>query len=601
MPYAQLNNLDFQQIKQTLKDYLKANSANGDLLDYDYEGSVINNLLDLLAYNTYYTAFNTNMVANEIFLESATLRDNVVSLAKQLGYRPRSITSPSTTIDFNVAFEGTVPPSAILRAGSAFTTIFDDSAYQYSVIDDVRTSVTNGVAEFRNVLIKEGTYVTTSFTVNESSTSQRFILRNQGIDTSTIRVRVYSGQNNTSYTLYQAADNILNLSATSLVYFISEIEDEQYELIFGDGVFGRKLENNEFVEITYLTTTGPASNGANSFVFNGILEDESGNIFTTEVSIVGVPENTSGGEEIESINKIKKNAPKVYSAQERAVTKEDYAALIRKIYPATSDVYVYGGEDEMPPEYGTVKIVVKPRNAESMTPSTKRQILENLKKYSVASVRPFIVDPSILYIELTSNIFYNSSSTTKTSEVIRSLVIEVLENYLAVSETEKFNGKFRYSKVVGSIDNADASITSNLTEVRLRKDFYPIVNTPSYYEICFQNSLDVECDTSTVYSTGFVTREYPNDTVYLEDRGGVMVIYKLDSQTKQKVVLNPDVGYVDYKKGEIKLFNLTIIKGSYSTNKIEIRVIPRENDILAKRECYLDVDISKSTFTVRPE
>jgi len=601
MPYAQLNNLDFQQIKQTLKDYLKANSANGDLLDYDYEGSVINNLLDLLAYNTYYTAFNTNMVANEVFLDSATLRDNVVSLAKQLGYRPRSITSPSTNINFNVAFDGTPPSSIILKAGSAFTTIFDDSAYQYSVIDDVRTSVTNGVAEFRDVFIKEGTYVTTSFTVNESSTSQRFVLRNQGIDTSTIRVRVYPSQNDSNYTLYQAADNILNLNAQSLVYFVSEIEDEQYELIFGDGIFGRKLENNEYIQITYLTTTGPASNGANSFVFNGILQDETGNIFTTDVSIVGVPENTSGGEDIESINKIKKNAPKLYSAQERAVTKEDYAALVRKLYPATSDVYVYGGEEELPPEYGTVKIVIKPKNAESLTPSTKKKILDDLKKYSVASVRPFIIDPSILYIELTSRIFYNSLSTSKTTEVIRSLVIEVLENYLSVSETEKFNGKFRHSKAVSAIDNADPSITSNLTNLRLRKDFYPILNTPSYYEICFQNVLDLECDESTVYSTGFVIREYPNDIVYLEDRFGVMVIYKLDSQTQQKVVLKPDVGYVDYLNGEVKLYDITIIKGSYSNNKIELRVIPKNNDILAKRESYLDVDISKSTFTVSPE
>lgn len=601
MPYAQINNLDYQQIKAALKDYLKANSANGELLDYDYEGSVISNLLDLLAYNTYYTAFNTNMVANELFLDSATLRDNVVMLAKQLGYRPRSVTSPSTNINFDVTFQGTAPSSIILKAGAAFTTIFDDSAYQYSILQDIRTTVLNGVAQFRDIFIKEGIYITNTFTINQSSASQRFLLRNQGIDTSTITVKVYPAQNSTEFKIYQAADNILEINSNSEIFFVNEIEDEQYEVVFGDGIFGKSLVNNQYIEITYLTTNGPASNGANSFIFNGILQDSSGNTFTTTVDIVGTPNNTTGGEEIESIRKIKKNAPKVYSSQERAVTKDDYSALIRKIYPATSDVYVYGGEEELPPEYGTVKIVIKPKNADYLTTVTKKSILDQLKKYSIASVRPFIIDPSILYVELTSNIFYNSNITSKTSEAIRSLVIEALEKYLYESETEKFNGKFRYSKIVSAIDNADPAITSNLTYIRMRKDFYPIINTPSYYEICFQNSFDRECDDVTVYSTGFVTRELPNETVYLEDRDGIMVIYKIDSQTKNKIVVNREAGYVDYAKGEVKLYNMTIIKGSYSNNKIELRTIPKENDIIAKRESYLDVDISKGTFTVRPE
>lgn len=601
MPYAQVNNLDYQQIKAALKDYLKANSANGELLDYDYEGSVISNLLDLLSYNTYYTAFNTNMVANELFLDSATLRDNVVMLAKQLGYRPRSVTSPSTNIDFNVTIEGTAPTSLILKSGSAFTTIFDDSLYQYSVLQDIRTTVSNGVAEFRNISIKEGIYITTGFTVNQSSNSQKFTLRNQNIDTSTITVKVFSSETSSEYKIYQAADNILDINAKSEIFFIDEVEDKQYEISFGDGVFGNSLVNNQFVQITYLTTNGASSNGANSFVFNGILQDETGNVFTTNVGIVGTPSNTSGGEEVESIKKIKKNASKIYSSQQRAVTKEDYAALVRKIYPATSDVYVYGGEEEMPPEYGTVKIVIKPKNADYLTASTKRIILDNLKKYSVASVRPSVIDASILYIELTSNIFYNSAATTKTTTAIRSSVIEALEKYLYESETEKFNGKFRYSKVVSAVDNSDPSITSNLTYLRMRKDFYPIINTPSYYEICYQNSFDRDCDDVTVYSTGFIVREYPNETVYLEDRNGIIVIYKIDSQTKNKIVLNREAGYVDYNKGEVKLYNITIIKGTYSNNKIELRTIPRENDIVAKRESYLDVDVSKSTFTVRPE
>ena len=468
-------------------------------------------------------------------------------------------------------------------------------------MQDIRTTVSNGVAEFRNISIKEGIYITTGFTVNQSSNSQKFTLRNQNIDTSTITVKVFSSETSSVYKIYEVADNILDINAKSEIFFIDETEDEQYQISFGDGVFGNSLINNQFIQITYLTTNGAASNGANSFIFNGILQDDTGNAFTTVVDIVETPSNTSGGEEIESIKKIKKNAPKIYSSQQRAVTKEDYAALIRKIYPATSDVYVYGGEEDLPPEYGTVKIVIKPKNAEYLTTSTKRIILENLKKYSVASVRPFIIDASILYIELTSNIFYNSSATTKTTAAIRSFVIEALEKYLYESETEKFNGKFRYSKVVSAVDNSDPSITSNLTYLRMRKDFYPIINTPSYYEICYQNSFDRDCDDVTVYSTGFIVREYPTETVYMEDRNGVMVIYKIDSQTKNKIVLNREAGYVDYNKGEVKLYNITIIKGTYANNKIELRTIPLENDIVAKRESYLDVDVSKSTFTVRPE
>jgi len=596
MPYTQVNNLDYLQIKATLKDYLKAQT---DFTDYDYEGSVISHLLDVLAYNTYYTAFNTNMVVNELFLDSATLRDNVVSLAKQLGYRPRSVTSPSTAITFNATFNGTAPDTITLKAGSAFTTIFDDTLYQYSIIDDVKANVVNGEANFSDVTIKEGTYLKSYYTVNTTLKSQKFILTNRNIDTSTIRVKVFPNVTSTSYELYRPADNVLSVTPSSRVFFIEEIEDENYEIVFGDGIFGRKLENNEYIEISYLTTSGPASNGATAFVFNGILADSNNNTnYTINVTITTTPDKTSGGEDIESIDKIKKNATKMYGAQDRAVTAEDYAALIRKIYPATSDIIIFGGEEDNPPQYGKVKIVVKPKNTAQLTAYAKNEILKELKKYAVASVRPEIMDPSIIYVEMISKIFYDSNKTTLTPEKIKTLVIETLEKYIASSDTEKFNGKFRYSKFVGSIDNAENSITSNLTSVRLRKDFYPALNATYYYELCFQNAFDEECELSTVYSTGFTVREYPNDTVYLEDRAGKMVLYRLDTQTGDKIVLNREIGTVDYAKGEVKLYDVTIIKGTYSDNKIELRVIPLENDITASREVYLDVDIAKSSFTV---
>lgn len=599
MPYTQVNNLDYLQIKAALKDYLKAQT---DITDYDYEGSVISHLLDVLAYNTYYTAFNTNMVVNELFLDSATLRDNVVSLAKQLGYRPRSVTSPSTNISFRATFTGTAPDTITLKAGAAFTTIFDDTLYQYSVLEDVKANVIGGIADFTNVSIKEGTYLKAYFTVNTNLKSQKFILSNPFIDTSTIRVKVFPNSSSTSFEIYRPADNVLNVTPTSRVFFIEEVEDENYEIMFGDGIFGRKLENNEYIEITYLTTNGPASNGATSFVFNGILADTFGNTgFTINVSVPSAPEGTSGGEDIESIDKIKKNAPKMYGAQDRAVTADDYEAIIRRIYPATSDIIIFGGEEDNPPQYGKVKIVVKPRNTASLTTYTKRSIIQELKKYCVASITPEIMDPSIIYIEVISNVFYDTNKTTLTPDKIKSLVVETVEKYILSSDIEKFNGKFRYSKIVGSIDNAENSITSNLTRIVLRKDFYPILNASSYYELCFQNAFDAECDISTVYSTGFVVEEYPSDTVYLEDRAGKMVLYRLDAQTGDKIVLNREQGIVDYVKGEVKLYNLSVVKGTYNDNKIELRVVPLKNDITASREVYLDVDIPRSTFTVVQE
>lgn len=599
MPYAQVNNLDYANIKTALKEYLKAQT---DFTDYDYEGSVISNLLDVLAYNTYYTAFNTNMVVNELFLDSATLRDNVVALAKQLGYRPRSITSPSTSIDFDVTFQGTTPSTIFLKAGSAFTTIFDDTLYQYSIVEDIKTTVSGNTAQFRGVEIKEGTYLKNYFTFDASLKSQRFILTNPFVDTSTIRVRVYPNSTSTSFEVYQLADNILNVSPISKVFYITEIEDEKYEITFGDGIFGRKLENGEYIEISYLTCNGPASNGANLFVFNGVLEDTNGSsAYTVNVSVVGTPDNTSGGEEIESIDRIKVNAPKMYGTQDRAVTPEDYAAILQKLYPATSDIIVFGGEEDNPPQFGKVRIAIKPQNFPRLTSSTKQRLIKELKKYSIASITPEIIDPSIIYIELISRVFYDRNKTNLRGERIRSLVIGVLENYINSSDTEKFNGKFRYSKFVAAIDNAENSITSNLTQIRLRKDFYPILNTPSYYELCFQNSFDRDIDQTTVYSTGFTVREFPNFTVYLEDRNGRIVLYRLDPQTSDKIVLNQNIGTVDYIKGEVKLYNLSITKGTYSDNKIELRVIPLENDITASREVYLDVDIQNSTFTVIEE
>ena len=599
MPYAQVSNLDFVEIKTALKDYLR---AQGDFTDYDFEGSVWSNLLDVLAYNTYYTAFNTNLVVNELFLDSSTLRDNVVALAKQLGYRPKSKTAPTAQVSFNVEFNGTAPNEIILKKGTGFITTFDDNLYQYVATENYTAAVVNGLASFSNIAIYEGSLITNTFTVNNGLQNQRFILQNPSIDTTSIKVKVFSSINSTSYQLYQIADNILNINPNSNVFFVEEIEDEKYEIFFGDGILGRKLLNNEYVEISYLITNGPDTNGARSFTFSGVLEDLDENS-DYSLSIVNVTTNiiASGGEDVESISKIKFNAPKFYGTQDRAVTAADYAAIVRNIYPAVADIIIYGGEEAEPPEYGKVKISVKPTNASALSSFTKQEIVRELKKYMVASVTPEIINPSILYVELSTKIFYDRQITTLVPQEIRSKVISALQNYIETSEVEKFNGKFRYSKVVGVIDDADKSVNSNQTTVLMRKDFYPSINSTFYYEVCFQNEFAVYCDEPSMQSSGFVVSEYPNFTVYLEDRDGKIVLYRLDSLSGDKIVLNDFVGDINYEKGEIMLYDLTIVKGSYFDNRIEIRVKPVSNDITALRNVYLDVDISNSTFIAYQE
>jgi len=606
MPYSQLNQLDFNNIKTSLREYLRAQS---EFTDYDFEGSALSALIDLLAYNTYYTAFNTNMVVNEMFLSSATLRDNVVAIAKQLGYRPKSATASKAVVNLELTYiSENKPNTVVIRRGSAFSSFFENSAYQYSILEDARATVNNGVASFSNLEIYSGNIITDYHVVNNSLRNQRFLIKNVNVDTNTIKVRVFKSTQsypNGYFDTYDYAENILNVNPESKVFFLTEIEDENYELQFGDGVFGRKLENGEYVEISYLVTPGPETNGARVFTFSAIVEDLnstdtlSNNYNLTITNLITVSP-SSGGEFSESIDRIKFNAAKNYATQDRAVTSEDYRAIVRSVYPSVADITAFGGEEDDPPEYGVVKIVIKPKYATYLTSFTKKEIEKALKKYAVASVTPRVVDPSILYVEMDSKIYYDTTLTTYKSDKIKELAIKNIEDYIQLSDTEKFNGKFRYSKFVGVIDDSDASIKSNLTTITMRKDFYPALNSKFYYEICFKNPF-IQDDEPSITSTGFTVREFPLDTVFIEDRQGKLVLYKLDSITGEKVVVNSNLGKVNYGKGEIMMYDLTIIKGSFNDDKIEIRVNPLINDIVSTREMFLDVDITKSKFTIIQE
>lgn len=598
MPYAQISNLDFKDIKAVLKEYMRSQS---DFTDYDFEGSVLSNLLDVLAYNTYYTAFNTNMAVNELFIDSATLRDNVVSIARQLGYRPRSYTSATAYVSFNIQYsQATSDTELVLKEGTGFVASFNNKIYQFVSPTNVTAQVVNNVATFDKVLVREGTLLTNNFTVNTANKTQRFVLDNRNIDASTIKVEVFADGSTTSEP-YLLSDNILDITADSKVFFLNEIDDQRYELIFGDGVIGKKLEDQSSVVVKYLTTNGPEANGIRTFVFSGVLENDLGISPGAFDSSVLSTVTAVGGEEAESIQEVKFAAPKTFGTQNRAVIASDYAAIVRNIYPAVGDIIVFGGEEQVPPEYGKVFISVKPRDSAFLTSLTKSNIVAELKKYSVASVEPVLIDPSILYVELSSKIYYNSSKTDQAPGQITAKAISTFQSYVERSETEKFNGKFRHSKAVSVIDDSSKAITSNLTSVMMRKDFYPQLNSTTYYEICFQNQFDKDCDDPVLTSTGFRVTEYPNFDVYLQDNDGKIVLYRLDALTGEKVVLDKEVGMIDYVKGETIMHNLTIIKGSFFDNRISVRVKPASNDIKASREVYLDVDVANSSFIAYKE
>ena len=598
MSYVQVANLDFTEIKSSLKEYLRSNS---DFTDYDFEGSTLSTILDVLAYNTYYTAFNTNMAVNELFIDSATLRDNVVSIARQLGYRPRSSTAATAYVSFEITYSNpTSDTEVILKEGTGFVASFNNKIFQFVTPSNVSAPVVNNVALFDQVLVREGTLLTDNFTVNTSNKTQRFVLDNRNIDASTIKVEV-SVDGSTISEPYLLADNILDITGDSKVFFLNEIDDQRYEIIFGDGVIGEKLEDQSTISVRYVTTNGPEANGIRTFVFSGVLENDLGispSAFDSRIlsTIVAV-----GGETAESIQEVKFSAPKTFGTQNRAVIASDYAAIVRNIYPAVGDIIVFGGEEQVPPEYGKVFISVKPRDSAYLTSLTKQSIISELKKYTVASVEPVLIDPSILYVELMSKIFYDGSKTDETPAQIQAKVTSTFQSYIERSETEKFNGKFRHSKAVSVIDDSSKAITSNLTSVMMRKDFYPQLNSTSYYEICFQNQFDKDCDDPVLTSTGFRVTEYPNFDVYLEDNDGKIVLYRLDALTGEKVVLDKEVGIIDYVKGETIMNSLTIIKGSFFDNRISVRVKPASNDIKASREVYLDVDVANSSFIAYKE
>jgi hypothetical protein len=596
MPFTKFTNLDFDQIKTSIKDYLRANST---FTDFDFEGSNFSVLIDTLAYNTYITAFNSNMVVNESFLDSATVRENVVSLARNIGYVPRSRTAAKAQVSFNVSTTANTP-TLTLQAGLVCVGSVDNSSYTFSIPDDISANVVSGVASFTNIEIYQGTFLTKQFVV-DGSLDQRFILNNSFIDTSTISVYVKGINDSGLGVEYSSVDNILNVDSSSRIYLLQEVQDEKYELLFGDGLIGQKLENNAVITVNYIVTDGEEGNGASSFSFSGSIRNASN--ATIDIGSVSVITNQSSqnGSEIESIDSVKYFAPRIYSSQYRAVTSRDYEAIIKKIYPDTESVAVIGGEELDPPEFGTVSISIKPKNGTFVSDFNKEQIKNKLKQYSISGINQKIIDLKLLYVEIDSSIYYNYSQVSAV-ESLKTKVVNSLTEYSNSVDLNSFGGRFKYSKVLQIIDNTDTSITSNITKVRIRRDLMAMINQFSQYELCFGNKFHINSDGYNIKSTGFkISGE--SDTVYLTDvpnsdgKTGIISIVKPLSDGTIRIVAK-SAGTVDYVKGEIKIGTINIISTSKENNIIEIQAFPESNDVLGLRDLYLNFSISKSTINM---
>ena len=592
MPFTKFTNLDFDQIKTSIKDYLRANST---FTDFDFEGSNFSVLIDTLAYNTYITAFNSNMVVNESFLDSATVRENVVSLARNIGYVPRSRTAAKAQVSFNISAAANTP-IITLRAGLVCVGSVDNTSYTFSIPDNISSNVVDGIASFNDIEIYQGTFLTKQFVV-DGSLDQRFILNNSFIDTSTISVYVKGINDSGLGVEYSSVDNILNIDSSSRIYLLQEVQDEKYELLFGDGLIGQKLENNAVITVNYIVTDGEDGNGASSFSFAGSI---SPNSETGSVSVI-TNQSSQNGSEIESIDSIRYFAPRIYSSQYRAVTSRDYEAIIKKIYPDTESVVVIGGEELDPPEYGTVSISIKPKNGTFVSDFNKQQIINKLKQYSISGINQKIIDLKILYVEIDSSIYYNYAQVSAV-ESLKTKVINSLTEYSKSVDLNSFGGRFKYSKVLQIIDNTDIAITSNITKIKIRRDLKAMVNQFAQYELCFGNKFHINSGGFNIKSTGFKISS-DSDTVYLTDvpnsdgKTGIISIVKPLSDGTTRIVAK-SAGTVDYVKGEIKLGTINIISTSKENNIIEIQAFPESNDVLGLRDLYLNFSISKSTINM---
>ena len=617
MPLLNFTGLDFDQIKTTLKDYLKSNS---DFTDYDFEGSNLSTILNVLAYNTYITSYNANMVSNEVFIDSATLRENVVSLARNIGYLPRSKKASRAKINFfaDISSVSPTPPTVVLKKGAVVGTSkqFNGQSFVFGITEDKSVSVVDGIASFDEIDVYEGQVVEKSFEYSTRNPFNKFILDNSGIDLDTLKVSVKPSPNSSVSLNYTRQDDLFDpdsgstITGTSPIYFIQEIEDEHYEIIFGDGIFGKKLEDGNQINVSYIKTSGEDANGIANFAFSGKLvytrNDSTTNV-TSGISLVTANESSSGGQAIESTESIKKYAPQVYATQNRALTANDYEILIpNKIYPETESISVYGGEELVPPQYGKVFISIKPRTGDFVSNAIKENIKRDLKKYSVAGIVPEILDLKYLFIETDSKVYYNVNLAKNVANVA-TLSKANIDKYAASSELNKYGARFKYSKFLKIIDQSHESISSNITTIQIRRDLRIAVDQFAEYAVDFGNQFHISSmEGYNIRSTAFKVLDI-TDPVYLFDipnsdkkKGKISLFTLPGERTGPPVVVRRNIGDIDYTKGRITLNPINIVSGKSkdSVEILEISAIPESNDVIGLQDLYLQLDKSNVDMIV---
>ena len=604
-------NLDFDQIKTTLENYLKDNST---FTDYDFEGSNLSTILDVLAYNTYITSYNANMVANEVFIDSATLRENVVSLARNIGYTPKSRKAAQATVSFFINTSDIIPsPATItLKAGPVATSAgtFGNTSFVFSIKDDITVPVVDNEANFDLITLYEGSLIEESYTYNSRNPNQRFLINNIGCDSELINVTV--GINDyTEKQKYAFQNSLFSINENSRVFFLQEIEDERYEVIFGDGVFGKNLSEGNVVDISYIKTNGDSANGISQFSFTGRLtytRNSSDYVVESGISMLSTDISASGGETIESVSSIKKYAPRIYASQNRAVSANDYETLIpARIYEETESISVFGGEELVPPQYGKVFISIKPRSGEFLPNLIKENIKRDLKKYSVAGIVPEILDLKYLYLEVSSNVYYNTNlapSASKVSSIIQNNVTKYAES----SELNKYGARFKYSKFLNTIDNSHSSVMSNITTVVMRRDIRPALNAIAEYQIGFGNQFHINSMSGyNIKSSAFRINGIQSD-VYLSDipntnrTSGSLFLFTISNPSSaDATIVRKNVGTIDYISGVMTINPINIISSAKTKDGqsiIEVSAAPHSNDVIGLQDLYLQLDIGNSVFNM---
>ena len=612
MAFNQFTNLDFNDIREQIKDYLRSNS---NFTDFDFEGSNFSILIDTLAYNSYVTAYNTNMAVNESFIDSATLRENVVSLARNIGYVPRSKKAATARITFTANVASANARSVVLKKGVVALGGADNSNYIFSIPEDVTASPnSSGIVAFSNIEILEGNLLKKTFSVDDSQPDAKYILPTSNIDTSTIRVRTVG----TAIEEYTPYTNIFNVNAETRLYLVQEISDEKYQILFGDNILGKKPPNGSKIEVTYIETSGNVANGASNFTFSGQLvaksEGRDRNV-TNNISAVTTLQAAEQGDDIESIDTIKYLAPRVYASQYRAVTANDYTSLIPFLYPNVDSVSAYGGEELDPPEYGKVFITVKPKNGDFLSDVAKNTIKNKLKEYTIAGIRQEFLDLKYLYVEYDSTVSYDPGTVTSTEDLY-SRVVNAIVNYSKSTDINSFGGRLKYSKLLRQIDNVDAGITSNITNLVMRRNLVPAYDQLANYELCYANKFHAEVEGFNIRSSGFKVSgidgnlfltDVPDTNITIPGRPvqvapttGSISIIKFN-ENNEIITVIADAGTVDYVKGEIILFPINISSSSLP-NRIEIGVTPESNDIVAKENLYIVLDTTgKSVLTLKED